>query len=145
MIGNWPEPPEQLHTAPLLDDDIVCLMDAGHPLARGKLDLARYADTNGYERDGRKPEAWRYRDYVIRALNQDMPYDRFLTEQIAGDLLPNPTEEQLVASGFNRLNMMTREGGAQAACIMLSICNLSSRSYLKFPTARRLIRKTFLL
>ena len=76
------------------------------------LDLARYADTKGYERDpGRK--IWRYRDYVIRAFNEDKPYDQFLTEQLAGDLLPNPTDNQLTATGFHRNTMTNDEGGTQ--------------------------------
>lgn len=76
------------------------------------LDLARYADTKGYERDpGRK--IWRYRDYLIRAFNADKPYDQFVTEQLAGDLLPNATDEQLVATGFHRNTMNNDEGGTQ--------------------------------
>ncbi len=76
------------------------------------LDLARYADTKGYERDpGRS--IWRYRDYLIRAFNADKPYDQFLTEQLAGDLLPQPTDEQLVATGFHRNTMNNDEGGTQ--------------------------------
>ena len=55
------------------------------------LDLVRYAQTNGYERDGEKPDAWRYRDYVIRAFNEDKPYDRFVREQLAGDELDDVT------------------------------------------------------
>lgn len=74
------------------------------------LDLARYADTKGYERDSRR-FIWRYRDWVIRAFNEDMPYDRFLTEQIAGDLLPNPDDAQWIATGFHRNTMTNDEGG----------------------------------
>lgn len=74
------------------------------------LDLARYADTKGYERDARR-FIWRYRDWVIRAFNDDMPYDQFLTEQIAGDLLPHPTGAQLLATGFHRNTMTNDEGG----------------------------------
>jgi hypothetical protein len=81
------------------------------------MDLARYADTKGYERDpGRS--IWRYRDYVIRAFNEDKPFDQFTTEQLAGDLLtskqrPFPTDEQLVATGFHRNTMNNDEGGTQ--------------------------------
>ncbi len=76
------------------------------------LDLARYADTKGYERDpGRK--IWRYRDYLIRSFNVDKPYDQFLTEQLAGDLLPNRTDETLIATGFHRNTMTNDEGGTQ--------------------------------
>lgn len=77
------------------------------------LDLVRYADTVGYHGDQNVSQS-PYRDYVIDAFNQNMPYDRFVTEQIAGDLLPDSTSSQLVASGYNRLNQTTQEGGAQA-------------------------------
>jgi hypothetical protein len=74
------------------------------------LDMARYADTKGYERDGRR-NIWRYRDWLIKAFNSDMPYDKFLTEQMAGDLLPNPTENQYLATAFHRNTMTNDEGG----------------------------------
>jgi hypothetical protein len=76
------------------------------------LDAVRYADTVGYHGD-QNAHVFPYRDYVINAFNSNKPFDQFTIEQIAGDLLPNRTTEQYVASGFNRLNMMTREGGAQ--------------------------------
>ncbi|GAB3250811.1 hypothetical protein GCM10027347_08820 [Larkinella harenae] len=76
------------------------------------LDLARYADTKGYERDpGRS--IWRYRDWLIKAFNQDKPFDQFTVEQLAGDLLPNPTDDQLIATGFHRNTMTNDEGGTQ--------------------------------
>ncbi|WP_460967170.1 DUF1553 domain-containing protein [Spirosoma migulaei] len=76
------------------------------------LDLARYADTKGYERDpGRK--IWRYRDWLIKAFNQDKPFDQFTIEQLAGDLLPDPTDDQLIATGFHRNTMTNDEGGTQ--------------------------------
>ena len=75
----------------------------GERWARHWLDLIRYGDTNGYERDADKPFAWKYRDYVIRAVQTDKPYDRFLIEQLAGDQLPNRTEETLVATGMLRV------------------------------------------
>jgi hypothetical protein len=74
------------------------------------LDLARYADTKGYERDGSR-NVWRYRDWLINAFNKDMPYDQFLKEQLAGDLLPNPTDEQYTATAFHRNTMTNDEGG----------------------------------
>ncbi len=74
------------------------------------LDLARYADTNGYEKD-RERSIWKYRDWVIAALNRDMPFDQFTIEQIAGDMLPNPTTDQLIATGFHRNTMFNEEGG----------------------------------
>ncbi len=74
------------------------------------LDLARYADTKGYERDDSR-SIWRYRDWVINAFNRDMPYDSFLIEQLAGDLLPNPTDNQYIATAFHRNTMTNDEGG----------------------------------
>ncbi len=85
----------------------------GERMAVWWLDVARFADTVGYHGD-QNQRIFPYRDYVIKAFNDNKPFDVFTREQLAGDLLPNPTEEQLVASGYNRLNMMTREGGAQA-------------------------------
>ena len=83
----------------------------GERWARRWLDLARYADTNGYEKD-RPRSIWAYRDWVINALNKDMPFDEFTIEQLAGDLLPNPTQDQLIATGFHRNTMLNEEGGA---------------------------------
>ena len=83
----------------------------GERWGRFWLDAARYADSDGFEKD--KPrKVWFYRDWVVKALNQDMPYDQFIIEQIAGDLLPNPTQDQLVATGFLRNSMINEEGGA---------------------------------
>ena len=84
----------------------------GERMAAPWLDVVRYADTVGYHGD-QNQRIFPYRDYVINAFNDNKPFDQFTIEQIAGDLLPNATTEQKVASGFNRLNMMTREGGAQ--------------------------------
>lgn len=82
----------------------------GERWARRWLDLARYADTNGYEKD-RPRSMWPYRDWVINALNSDMPFNQFTIEQIAGDLLPNATQEQKIATGFHRNTMINEEGG----------------------------------
>jgi len=84
--------------------------DYGEKWAREWLDLARYADTNGYEKD-RNRSIWPYRDWVIKALNHDMPYDQFSIEQIAGDMLPNATLDQRIATGFHRNTMINEEGG----------------------------------
>lgn len=83
----------------------------GEHLARFWLDGARYADTHGMHLDNYR-EMWPYRDWVINAFNQNMPFDEFATEQVAGDLLPEPTLEQLVATGFNRCHVTTNEGGS---------------------------------
>lgn len=85
----------------------------GERMAMFWLDLVRYADTNGYHGDNHEDRDM-YRDYVIEAFNKNKPFDQFTIEQLAGDLLPNATTEQRVASGYNRLLMTTREGGAQA-------------------------------
>jgi len=76
------------------------------------LDLVRFADSVGFHGD-QQQNIFPYRDYVIDAFNQNKPYDQFVREQLAGDLLPDATQEQIIATGFNRLNLMTREGGAQ--------------------------------
>ena len=93
-----------------LVDELLGRPQFGEHWARMWLDLARYADTKGYEKDvGRT--IWPYRDWVINALNADMPLDRFTTEQLAGDLLPNPSESQLIATAFHRNTMTNDEGG----------------------------------
>jgi hypothetical protein len=75
----------------------------GEKWARHWLDVARYAETSGYERDATKPHVWRYRDWVIRAFNSDKPFDRFVLEQLAGDELPDADADSLIATGFHRL------------------------------------------
>ena len=72
-------------------------------------DLVRYAETNGYERDGDKPQAWRYRDYVIKSFNENKPYDLFVTEQLAGDEIPNAGADAITATGFHRLGIWDDE------------------------------------
>ena len=86
----------------------------GERMAVWWLDIARFSDTVGFHGD-QNQRIFPYRDYVINAFNSNKRFDQFTTEQLAGDLLPNPTTEQRVATGYNRLNMMTREGGAQPA------------------------------
>ena len=93
-----------------LVDRLLASPGYGERWARRWLDLARYADTNGYEKD-RDRSIWPYRDWVINALNAGMPFDQFTIEQIAGDLLPQPTRDQLVATGFHRNTMLNEEGG----------------------------------
>lgn len=82
----------------------------GERWARRWLDLARYADTNGYEKD-RQRSVWPYRDWVVRAINNDMPFDQFTIEQLAGDLLPESSLEQQIATGLHRNTMTNEEGG----------------------------------
>ena len=81
----------------------------GEKWGRHWLDLVRYAETNSYERDGIKPNAWRYRDYVIRSFNMDLPFDRFVREQLAGDELPDATNDSLIATGYYRLGIWDDE------------------------------------
>ncbi len=84
----------------------------GERWGRHWLDAARYADSNGFEKDAAR-SIWPYRDYVIRAFNRDLTFDRFSIEQLAGDLLPNPTLEQRIATGFLRNSMLNQEGGIE--------------------------------
>jgi hypothetical protein len=83
----------------------------GERMAVPWLDVARYADSYGYQSDQLCP-TWPYRDWVVKAFNDNMPYDRFITEQLAGDLLPNATRESRLATAFNRIHRMTNEGGS---------------------------------
>ena len=83
----------------------------GERMALQWLDLARYADTHGFHIDGRR-DMWHWRDWVIRAFNENKPFDEFTIEQLAGDLLPSPTLDQKIATGFNRNHMINHEGGA---------------------------------
>ncbi len=91
-------------------DRLLASPHYGERWARPWLDLARYADTNGYEKDNRR-SIWKYRDWVIDALNRDLPFDQFTIEQIAGDMLPDASIEQKIASGFHRNAMTNEEGG----------------------------------
>ncbi|MDA1315538.1 MAG: DUF1553 domain-containing protein [Acidobacteria bacterium] len=92
-------------------DELLKSSHYGERMAMQWLDLARYADTHGYHIDSHR-DMWRWRDWVIDAFNRNMPYDQFTVEQLAGDLLPKPTREQLIATGFNRNHMINFEGGA---------------------------------
>ena len=82
----------------------------GEHMAAMWLDLARYADTKGYEKDAHR-EIWKYRDWLIKAFNRDMPYDEFTIHQLAGDLIPDPTPESIIATAFHRNTMTNEEGG----------------------------------
>jgi hypothetical protein len=93
-----------------LVDRLLANPHFGERMALDWLDAARYADTNGYSIDGGR-HMWLWRDWVIDAFNRNLPYDQFLREQLAGDLLPDRAESQLIATGFQRNNMNTHEGG----------------------------------
>jgi mono/diheme cytochrome c family protein len=118
-LTGLPPAPEEIDaflkdTSPRAYDNAVERLLAsphyGERWARHWLDAARYADSDGFEKD--KPrQVWMYRDWVVSAFNRDLPYNQFVTEQIAGDLLPNPTQDQLVATGFLRNSMINEEGG----------------------------------
>jgi hypothetical protein len=120
LIGLPPEPKEV--TALLADkspgayekvvDRLLASPHFGERWGRHWLDLARYADSDGYEKDRQRPNAWRYRQWVIDALNADLPYDQFTIQQIAGDLLPKATPQQRAATGFHRNTLHNTEGGA---------------------------------
>jgi hypothetical protein len=118
LIGLPPTPEE---VEAFIEDDepgaeervIEALLQSPHygeRQARYWLDLARYADSGGYHVDPFRP-IWAYRDWVIEAFNRDLPFDRFTIEQLAGDLLPNPSRDQLIATGFHRNTMFNEEGG----------------------------------
>lgn len=91
-------------------DRLLGSEEYGEHWARMWLDLARYADTKGYEKD-RHRDIWKYREWVVNALNQDMPFDQFTIEQLAGDLLPDAAKEQILATAFHRNTMTNDEGG----------------------------------
>src|SRR6478735_2879276 len=91
-------------------DELLAMPAYGEKMAVHWMDVARYADSHGYQDDGYRT-MWPWRDWVIHAFNENYPYDKFVTWQLAGDLLPNPTKEQLLATGFNRNHKITQEGG----------------------------------
>ncbi|MBC7365719.1 MAG: PSD1 domain-containing protein [Undibacterium sp.] len=93
-----------------LVDRLLASTHYGERQARPWLDVARYSDSNGYSIDAPR-QIWKYRDWVVNALNRDQPYDQFVIEQLAGDLLPDPTTEQKIATGFNRNTQINQEGG----------------------------------
>ena len=91
-------------------DRLLDRPEYGEHWALSWLDLARYADTNGYEKD-RPRSIWPWRNWVINAINNDLPFNQFTIEQIAGDMLPKATQSQRVATGFHRNTMVNEEGG----------------------------------
>ena len=110
----------------------------GEKWARWWLDLAHYADSDGYEKDQSRPFAWRYRQWVIEAFNRDMPFDQFTLEQLAGDLLPGATVEQRVATGFLRQTLTNREAGVSREEIrfeqLVDRTNTTSTTWLGLTT-----------
>jgi len=94
-----------------LVDDLLGSPHFGERWGRHWLDHARYADSDGYEKDNNRMNAWRYRDWVIEAINEDVPFDQFTIEQFGGDLLPERSEDQLLATAFNRQTLTNTEGG----------------------------------
>lgn len=119
LVGLLPTPDETeaflADTRPEAYDELVDRLLAsphhGERWARHWLDLARYADSDGYEKDTGRPYAYRYRDWVIDAINRDLSYDQFVIKQLAGDLLPTPTLDDLLATGFHRNTLTNKEGG----------------------------------
>ncbi|RFC43377.1 MAG: Protein of unknown function DUF1553/DUF1549/Planctomycete cytochrome C [Verrucomicrobia bacterium] len=99
------------HAYESLIDRVLASPHFGERWGRHWLDQARYADSDGYEKDSPRPDAWRYRDWVIEAINSDLPIDRFTIEQLAGDLLPAPSPEQVLATAFHRQTLTNKEGG----------------------------------
>ena len=103
--------PEQAYQQAI--ENLINSPHYGERMALPWLDAARYADSNGFQQDGDRDQ-WIWRDWVVDAFNQNMPFDQFTIEQLAGDLLPNPTQKQIIATGFNRNHMINGEGGAIA-------------------------------
>ncbi len=122
-----------------LVDRLLASPHYGERWGRHWLDLARYADSDGYEADRPRPYQWRYRDWVIDALNRDMPFDQFTIEQLAGDLLPGASLAQKTATGFHRNTLTNREGGADKEQFRVEACidrvNTTAKVWLGFlPT-----------
>ena len=116
-LSGLPPSPKQLRSWSHQSDPLSAAVDEllasphyGERMASDWMDLARYADTHGYNNDVLR-SMWRWRDWVIDAFNRNLPYDRFITEQLAGDLLPKPTLDQRIATGFNRNHGVNSEGG----------------------------------
>ncbi|MFT4514307.1 MAG: mono/diheme cytochrome c family protein, partial [Planctomycetota bacterium] len=112
FLAAYKSDPEAAYMARV--DRLLASPHYGERMATPWLDLVRYADTVGYHGD-QEHRVWPYREWVIRAFQNNMPFDQFTIEQLAGDLLPDPTQQQLVATGYNRLLQTTHEGGLQLA------------------------------
>ncbi|MFM7037783.1 MAG: PSD1 and planctomycete cytochrome C domain-containing protein [Planctomycetaceae bacterium] len=103
-------------------DRLLASPHFGERWGRHWLDRARYADSDGYEKDNARPDAWRWRDWVIDAFNSDMPFDQFTIEQLAGDLLPNATPMQRLATAFHRQTLTNTEGGTDQEEFRVEAC-----------------------
>jgi len=101
FVAAWERDPEAAWTEAV--EELLSRPQYGEKWARHWLDVVRYAESNGFERDNPKPHIWRYRDWVVDAFNEDKPYDRFVIEQLAGDEIAEPTMESMVATGYHRL------------------------------------------
>lgn len=106
----------------MLVDRLLSSPRFGERWGRHWLDMARYADSDGYEKDNARPDAYRWRDWVIEAINDDMPFDQFTVEQLAGDLLPEPTDWQRLATAFHRQTLTNTEGGADQEQFRVEAC-----------------------
>lgn len=113
-------------TRPAAYEELVDrLLDSPHfgeRWGRHWLDMARYADSDGYEKDNPRPDAYRWRDWVINAINADLPFDQFTVEQLAGDLLPDATQEQRLATAFHRQTLTNTEGGTDQEQFRFEAC-----------------------
>ena len=116
-------------------DRLLASPHYGERWGRHWLDLARYADTNGYEFDEPRPDAWRYRDYVIRSFNADKPYDRFILEQLAGDEAFPGDPEALVATGFNLLGPDMTDASDQVQRRLNTLNDMTDTAGARVPRA----------
>lgn len=110
LVGLPPDPADRSHPADLMPR-LLSSPSFGEKWASDWLDIARYADSYGFQVD-RARDVWPWRDWVVKALNENLPFDQFVTWQIAGDMLPNPTDEQILATAFSRLHQQESEGGS---------------------------------
>ena len=130
LLGLPPQPDEVdafvRNTSPEAYDELVSKLlqspHFGERWGRHWLDMARYADSDGYEKDRARPNAWRWRDWVINAINKDIPFDQFTVEQLAGDLLPNATDDQKLATAFHRQTLTNTEGGTDQEQFRVEAC-----------------------
>lgn len=130
LLGLPPQPDEVdafvSNTSPQAYDELVSnLLQSPHfgeRWGRHWLDMARYADSDGYEKDRARPNAWRWRDWVINAINEDIPFDQFTVEQLAGDLLPDATDDQKLATAFHRQTLTNTEGGTDQEQFRIEAC-----------------------